>query len=44
MSATETMKSYLASHPRMIGALFTLVMLLSQVGTVAAGTYTEVGP
>ncbi|MDJ1430961.1 hypothetical protein [Halostagnicola sp. A-GB9-2] len=44
MSATDAMKDYLVSHPRMIGALFTLVLLLSQVGTAAAGTYTQVGP
>ncbi|WP_277921472.1 DUF7503 family protein [Halostagnicola larsenii] len=44
MSATESMKDFLASHPRMLGALFTLVLLLGQAGTVAAGTHTQVGP
>ena len=37
--------SYLKDHPRMMGALFTLVLLLSQAGTVAAGNSTAVsGP
>lgn len=27
---------YLKNHPRMMGALFTLVLLLSQAGSVAA--------
>ncbi|MFC7077441.1 DUF7503 family protein [Haloarcula halophila] len=31
-----TMKEYLADHPRMIGALFTILLLLSQAGNVAA--------
>lgn len=44
MSAKDTMTEYLAQNPRMIGALFTLVLLLSQVGTVAAGTSTQIGP
>lgn len=30
--------SYLAEHPRMIGVLFTALLLLSQAGTVIAGT------
>lgn len=30
-------KTYLASHPRLLGALFMLALLLTQVGTVAAG-------
>jgi hypothetical protein len=34
---TAAMASYLKDHPRMMGALFTLVLLLSQAGTVAAG-------
>ncbi|ELZ04561.1 hypothetical protein C480_13641 [Natrialba aegyptia DSM 13077] len=38
------MKDYLAQHPRMIGAMFTLLLLLSQAGTVAAGTCSQVGP
>ncbi|MFP8951537.1 hypothetical protein ACLI4Z_01005 [Natrialbaceae archaeon A-arb3/5] len=44
MSAKDSMKDYLASHPRMIGVLFTLCILLSQAGTVAAGTNTQIGP
>ncbi|SFS68508.1 DUF7503 family protein [Halostagnicola kamekurae] len=44
MSATEATKDFLASHPRLLGALFTLVMLLGQAGTVAAGSNTQVGP
>ncbi|WP_268257985.1 DUF7503 family protein [Halopiger goleimassiliensis] len=44
MSATDTMKDYLAQNPRMIGVLFTLFVLLSQSGTVIAGTTSEVGP
>jgi hypothetical protein len=31
------LKSYLAEHPRMIGALFTMTLLLSQAGNAAAG-------
>lgn len=38
MSVKDTMTNYLESHPRMIGALFTLMLLLSQAGSVAAGT------
>ncbi|MHC3437869.1 DUF7503 family protein [Natrialbaceae archaeon A-gly3] len=44
MSAKDDMKDYLAKHPRMIGVLFTLLLLLTQAGTVAAGTNTHVGP
>ncbi|SER82693.1 DUF7503 family protein [Natrinema salaciae] len=44
MSAKDSMKDYLAQHPRMIGAMFTLFVLLSQAGTVVAGTSSQVGP
>ncbi len=44
MSATDDMKAYLAEHPRMIGALFTLIMLLSQAGTVMAASTSNTGP
>ncbi len=44
MSAKDDMKDYLAEHPRMIGVLFALLLLLSQAGTVTAGTNTHVGP
>jgi hypothetical protein len=36
--------SRLESHPKMIGALFTMCLLLSQAGTVAAGGGTIQGP
>jgi hypothetical protein len=32
----DTTKTYLAENPRMIGVLFTVFLLLSQVGSVAA--------
>lgn len=32
----STMKSYLAENPRMIGVLFTIMLLLSQAGTAVA--------
>lgn len=35
---------YLEEHPRMIGALFTLLLLLSQAGTAAAHGGTVAGP
>ncbi|WP_408957718.1 hypothetical protein [Natrinema sp. 74] len=44
MPSKDSMKNYLAQHPRMIGALFTLFVLLSQAGSVAAGTTSQVGP
>ncbi|WP_254769063.1 DUF7503 family protein [Salinilacihabitans rarus] len=45
MSAKGRLKDSLASHPRMIGALFTLLVLLSQSGTVLAGaSNTNPGP
>lgn len=44
MSAKDSMKDYLAQHPRMIGVLFTLTVLLSQVGTVVASSNSQVGP
>ena len=31
------LKAYLAEHPRMMGVLFTLLLLLSQAGNVVAG-------
>ncbi len=34
---TTTVRSYLENHPRMIGVLFTLMLLLSQAGSAAAG-------
>lgn len=44
MSEKDSLKGYLAKHPRMIGALFALLLLLSQAGTAAAGSNTYVGP
>jgi hypothetical protein len=35
------MNAYLAEHPKMIGALFTLTILLSQAGSVVAGGGTS---
>jgi hypothetical protein len=34
---TESLTDYLYEHPRMMGALFTLVLLLSQAGSAVAG-------
>ncbi|ELY75974.1 DUF7503 family protein [Natrinema pallidum] len=44
MSAKNSMKDYLAQNPRMIGALFTMFVLLSQAGTVVAGSSSQIGP
>ena len=33
----STMATYLKENPRLMGVLFTLLLLLSQAGTVAAG-------
>ena len=39
------MASFLAEHPRLMGVLFTLFVLLTQVGSVAAGgAHTISGP
>lgn len=39
------LRSYLAENPRMMGVLFTLVLLLSQAGNAAAGaTGSFAGP
>lgn len=37
MSENDTVTDYLAEHPRMIGGLFTLLLLLSQAGMALAG-------
>lgn len=34
----NTIASYLAENPRMIGVLFTIFLLLSQAGNVVAGS------
>ncbi len=45
MSEENRMTAYLASNPRKIGVLFTLMVLLSQAGTAAAtGVTTLPGP
>ncbi|WP_416839458.1 hypothetical protein [Haloferax sp. DFSO52] len=42
---SNKMVSYLRQNPRMMGVLFTLTLLLSQAGSVAAGnTYVITGP
>ncbi len=33
----STVAEFLKEHPRMLGVLFTLTVLMSQVGSVAAG-------
>lgn len=43
--ADTDLRSYLAEHPRMIGALFTVLLLLSQAGSaMAANGATYSGP
>lgn len=34
----STMATYLKENPRLMGVLFTLMLLLSQAGTAAAGS------
>ncbi|MFW5896018.1 MAG: DUF7503 family protein [archaeon] len=44
-SDNSSMAAYLAEHPKMIGVLFTTMVLLSQAGSVVAGGQgTTVGP
>jgi hypothetical protein len=40
----NTIASYLAENPRMIGVLFTMFLLLSQAGNAAATNSAVVGP
>ncbi|WP_268899034.1 DUF7503 family protein [Haloarcula rubra] len=41
----NTMRDYLAEHPRMAGALFTILLLLTQAGgAVAANNASIAGP
>ena len=47
MEDHSTLTAFLAEHPRMMGVLFTLLMLLSQAGMVIAesqGGGTTPGP
>jgi hypothetical protein len=44
-SDSGTVATYLKNNPRMMGVLFTMLLLLSQAGTVAAGNGAAVsGP
>ena len=44
MSDTKV-SAYLAEHPKMAGVLFTVLLMLSQAGTVAAGQSSSIaGP
>ena len=40
MSDDDSLRTYLAENPKMMGALFTLVLLLSQAGNAAASVVT----
>lgn len=45
MSNDSTIAAYLAEHPKMTGALFTMMLLLSQAGNVVgASGMTTRGP
>lgn len=42
---SNELTEYLKNHPRMMGALFTLLLLLSQAGSAVAGNaHTISGP
>jgi hypothetical protein len=43
MSNQDKLKAFLADHPRMIGALFMILMLTSSAGTVAASASQGTG-
>lgn len=41
----DSIKAYLANHPRMTGVLFTMLLLLTQAGNAAAGgAHVVAGP
>jgi len=40
----DTIKTYLAENPRMIGVLFAMFLLLTQVGSAAAWGFANPGP
>lgn len=42
--SNERLQAYLEEHPRMIGVLFTALLLLSQAGNAAASWATVSGP
>ena len=44
MSASDRTKAFLAEHPRMIGVLFTVLLLLSQAGSAMGQGSTQIGP
>jgi hypothetical protein len=47
MGSSESESSiarYLVDHPRMVGGLFTILLLLMQVGSVAGKNATVAGP
>lgn len=41
--ADNELLTYLESNPRMIGVLFTILLVLSQAGTVSAGVVSTTG-
>ena len=43
-SDSDTLASYLSDHPRMMGALFTVLLLLSQAGSAVAHSGSVSGP
>jgi len=44
-TSENAIAQYLADHPRMLGGLFTVLLLLTQIGNVAAGeSSTVAGP
>ena len=44
MSDDNKAVAWLAEHPKMTGVLFTMMLLLSQAGTVMAGNNVATGP
>lgn len=40
---TSKVAAYLAEHPRMAGALFTILLVLTQIGTAAANKNSTIG-
>lgn len=40
---TSELAAYLAEHPRMVGALFTILLVLTQIGTAAANKNSTIG-
>lgn len=43
MTENDSLTAFLAEHPRMIGALFTMCLLLAQAGPVVAGNGSTTG-